>query len=72
MRRSNSGHSLQQGEGRTNGLGENLAENNNGMGNGLGNGLGEEVKESNGWDGGRASITISPHRCAIRRFQNLS
>ena len=75
MRRSNSGHSLQE---RTNSLvGEN--ENNNGVGNngynnGLGNGynnnsLAEEVKESNGWDGGRASITFSPHRFAIKRFK---
>ena len=75
MRRSNSGHSLQE---RTNSLvGEN--ENNNGVGNngynnGLGNGynnnsLAEEVKETNGWDVGRASITFSPHRFTINRFQ---
>ena len=63
MRRSNSGHSLQQGEGKANSLGENLGENNNG----IGNGMAEEVKESNGWDGGRASITFSPHRCAVKR-----
>ena len=75
MRRSNSRQSL-QGEGRTNSsLGENLAEKNNGHSNGLGNrhnnGLAEtEVKETNSWDGGRASITFSPHRFIIfKRFQ---
>merc|ERR1719209_835969 len=58
MRRSNSGHSLQE---RTNSLvGEN--ENNNGVGNGYNNNsLAEEVKETNGWDVGRSSITFSPH-----------
>ena len=60
MRRSNSGHSLQE---KTNSLGENLGENNN---NGLNNNsLAEEVKETNGWDVGRASITFSPHRFSV-------
>ena len=62
MRRSNSGHSL----------GDNLVENSGNNNNN--SSLAEEVKESNnGWDGGRASITFSPHRfsIALNCFQSL-
>ena len=68
MRRSNSGHSL-QGEVRTNSLGESLAENNNGYNS---NSLAEEVKETNGWDGGRASITFSPHRFTFIKMPKMN
>ena len=64
MRRSNSGHSL----------GDNLVENSGHNGNNNNSSLAEEVKESNnGWDGGRASITFSPHRfsIALNCFQSL-